>query len=115
MLLHEEQSGRFLRRPKQDYPAATVAEFCTAVLNGVGVTLAHQHIVQADRAVFESIIGNVGSILAFRVGALDAPTVAQQMQGVQASDLINQPNYRAFAQIMIAGEKTKPFSMTTRP
>jgi hypothetical protein len=32
MLLHEEQSGRFLRRPKQDYPAATVAEFCTAVL-----------------------------------------------------------------------------------
>jgi hypothetical protein len=82
---------------------------------GVGVTLAHQHIVQADRSVFESIMGNVGSMLAFRVGALDAPTVAQQMQGVQASDLINQPNYRAFAQIMIAGEKSKPFSMTTRP
>jgi hypothetical protein len=33
MLLHEEQSGRFLRRLKQDYPAATVAEFRTAVLN----------------------------------------------------------------------------------
>ena len=32
MLPHEEQSGRFLRRPQQDYPAATVAEFCTAVL-----------------------------------------------------------------------------------
>ena len=31
MLLHEEQSGRFFRRPKQGYPAATVAEFCTAV------------------------------------------------------------------------------------
>jgi hypothetical protein len=36
MLLHEEQSGRFLRRPKQDYPAATVAEFCTAVLTRSG-------------------------------------------------------------------------------
>jgi len=33
MLPHEEQSGRFLRRPQQDYPAATVAEFCTAVLS----------------------------------------------------------------------------------
>ena len=32
MLPHEGQSGRFLRRPQQDYPAATVAEFCTAVL-----------------------------------------------------------------------------------
>jgi hypothetical protein len=38
MLLHEEQSGRFLRRPKQDYPAATVAEFCTAVLMASGET-----------------------------------------------------------------------------
>ena len=36
MLPHEEQSGRFLRRPQQDYPAATVAEFCTAVLKLVG-------------------------------------------------------------------------------
>jgi hypothetical protein len=33
MLTHEEQSGRFLRRPQQAYPAATVADSCTAVLN----------------------------------------------------------------------------------
>jgi len=30
----EEQNGRFVHRPQQDYPAATVAEFCTAVLIG---------------------------------------------------------------------------------
>lgn len=30
--MQEGQSGRFLRRPQQDYPAATVADFCTAVL-----------------------------------------------------------------------------------
>jgi hypothetical protein len=33
MLLHEEQSGRFLRRPQQAYPAATVADYCAAVLS----------------------------------------------------------------------------------
>jgi hypothetical protein len=32
MLPREEQSGRFLHRPQQDYPAATLADFCTAVL-----------------------------------------------------------------------------------
>jgi len=32
-LPHEEQSGRFLHRPQQAYPAATVADFCTAVLS----------------------------------------------------------------------------------
>jgi hypothetical protein len=44
MLLHEEQSGRFLRRPKQDYPAATVAEFCTAVLTRTATDLIHKPI-----------------------------------------------------------------------
>jgi DNA-binding response OmpR family regulator len=38
----EEQNGRFLHRPQQDYPAATVAEFCTAVLNGRSVILSRQ-------------------------------------------------------------------------
>ncbi len=82
---------------------------------GVAVTLAHQHVLQADRAVFEAIMGNVGSMLAFRVGALDAPTIAAQMQGVTAVDLLNLPNHHAYAQIMTGGEKTKPFSIQTRP
>jgi len=30
MLSQEEQSGRLLRRPQQDHPAAPVADFCTA-------------------------------------------------------------------------------------
>jgi hypothetical protein len=41
MLPHEEQSGRFLRRPQQDYPAATVADFCTAVLMRANDGVAH--------------------------------------------------------------------------
>lgn len=47
MLLDEEQSGRFLRRPKQDYPAATVAEFCTAILTNKE---ARRHRQQATEA-----------------------------------------------------------------
>ena len=31
--MQEGKSGRILRRPQQDYPAATVDQFCTAVLN----------------------------------------------------------------------------------
>jgi type IV secretory pathway TraG/TraD family ATPase VirD4 len=82
---------------------------------GVAVTLAHQHILQADRTVFEAIMGNVGSMLTFRVGALDAPTIAMQMQGVTAADLVGLPNHHAYAQLMIEGGKSKPFSIITRP
>jgi hypothetical protein len=61
----------------------------------VAVTLAHQHMLQADRTVFEAIVGNVGSMLVLRVGALDAPTIAAQMQGVTAVDLVGLPNHHA--------------------
>jgi Helicase HerA, central domain len=82
---------------------------------GVAVTLAHQHILQADRAVFEAIMGNVGTMMAFRVGALDAPTIAMQMQGISPSDLVGLPNHHAYALVMAGGEKSKPFSIQTRP
>jgi type IV secretory pathway TraG/TraD family ATPase VirD4 len=80
---------------------------------GLGVTLAHQHIVQADKTVFEAIMGNVGSMMAFRLGALDAPTISQQFGTVAVSDLVNLPNYRAFVQLMVGGEKSQTFTATT--
>lgn len=82
---------------------------------GVAVTLAHQFIGQADRPIFEAVMGNVGNILAFRIGALDATTISAQLHGIAAADLVNLPNYRAFAQVSIDGTKTLPFTLTTRP
>jgi hypothetical protein len=81
---------------------------------GVGVTLAHQHVAQADRAVFEAVVGNVGSVLAFRVGALDAPMIATQLPGVSTADLVNLPNHHCYAQVMMQGAKSRPFSVETR-
>lgn len=82
---------------------------------GLGLILAHQHIAQADPDVYEAILGNVGSVLAFRVGAFDAPTIARQLVTIEQPDLINLPNHHAFAQITVDGSKTKAFSMTTWP
>jgi hypothetical protein len=47
----EEQNGRFLHRPQQDYPAATVAEFCTAVLRGPSLLVAEGRLNTKGRAV----------------------------------------------------------------
>jgi type IV secretory pathway TraG/TraD family ATPase VirD4 len=75
---------------------------------GLGITLAHQHIVQTDAAVFEAVLGNVGSIMVFRIGAQDAPTFARQLNTIAITDLINQPNHRAFVQLMVKGQPIKP-------
>ncbi len=82
---------------------------------GLGVTLAHQYIEQAEPAVNEAVFGNVGSLIAFRVGALDAPLIARQLGPVSEADLIALPNHRAYTRIMIDGEPTKAFSMATWP
>ncbi|MCU7838883.1 MAG: type IV secretion system DNA-binding domain-containing protein [Candidatus Thiodiazotropha sp. (ex Troendleina suluensis)] len=82
---------------------------------GLGLVLAHQHIVQTDSTVFESILGNVGSLMVFRVGANDAPTFSRQLGTVAVPDLVNLPNYQAFMQLMVDGQKTRPFTVSTWP
>ncbi|MCT8327923.1 TraM recognition domain-containing protein [Acidimangrovimonas sediminis] len=82
---------------------------------GLGVTLAQQHLAQTEAPVFEAIMGNVGSLMAFRTGALDAPTISQQLGTVNVRDLVNQPNHHAYVQLMVRGQKTKTFSAATFP
>lgn len=82
---------------------------------GLGLTLAHQHVVQTDKTVFEAILGNVGTQLVFRVGAKDAPLFQQQLNLFDASDFVNLPNHRAYVQMMVDGSKTKPFSASMMP
>lgn len=82
---------------------------------GLGLVLAHQHIVQADRDVFEAVMGNAGSLIAFRVGAQDAPTFHRQLGTVEVPDLVNLPNYQAFIQLMVRGERVRVFSATMDP
>lgn len=81
----------------------------------LGITLSQQHTQQTSASVFASIIGNAGSMIAFRIGANDAPIMARQLGNVELRDLINQPNHRAFVRLMVDGEQTKAFSMTGHP
>ena len=95
--------------------AAVAAMMSETRKYGLGLTLAHQHIVQTEREVFEAVLGNAGSVLVFRTGALDAPTFAQQLGTVDVPDLVYQPNHRAFVQLMVDGQRTPAFTATTLP
>ena len=82
---------------------------------GLGVTLAHQYIAQAEAAVIEAVLGNVGSVLAFRVGANDVSLVAKQLPGIQPEDLIALPNHEGYLRLMVEGRQRPPFSIRTMP
>lgn len=118
---HDQPEGQ--RRPfmlyVDEFHSFTTSAFASMLSEvrkySLGVTLAQQHIVQSEDAVFEAVMGNVGSLMAFRVGALDAPTISQQLGSVTVPDLVNLPNYHAYVQLMVNGQKTKTFSATTLP
>jgi hypothetical protein len=93
--------------------AAALAEARKYRLN---LILSHQFIGQLDEETRKAIFGNIGSILAFRVGPDDAKYLLTQYEPVfDENDLVNFDNYNGALRILINGEPSKPFSIITFP
>lgn len=60
------------------------------------------------------ILGNVGTLITFRVGAADADLLARELEPVfDALDLANLPNFSVYLKLMADGKMTRPFSAET--
>ena len=81
----------------------------------LGLILAHQHLSQIDNEVRDAIIGNVGNLVVFRVGAGDAPFFERLLPPFSAFDLQNQLNHRANVLMTHRGERLKPFTASMLP
>ncbi len=78
------------------------------------MVLAHQYLDQLDDTVRGAILGNVGTIVSFRVGLTDALLLEKEFYPeFTASDLIGLPNYHIYLKLMIDGVVSKPFSAAT--
>jgi hypothetical protein len=79
--------------------------------------LATQFLEQIDEATLSAVLGNCGSAVVFRSGVRDAEVLAQHLGGnIQPDDIVNLPNFTAYAKLLLNGEPTRgAFSMTTEP
>jgi len=78
--------------------------------------IVHQFIGQLKEEISKAVFGNVGSMVALRVGPEDAEFLEKQFAPVfTANDLMNVDNRQGFARLLINGEQTKPFNMKTLP
>ena len=76
----------------------------------------HQFIGQLDDEKRKAVFGNVGTILAFRVGPEDAKALLPQFEPVfDEEDLVNMDNYNAAFRFLIKGETVRPFTIKTYP
>ncbi|MDP3953396.1 MAG: type IV secretion system DNA-binding domain-containing protein [bacterium] len=78
----------------------------------LNLTIAHQFIKQLEEKITDSVFGNVGSVIAFRVGADDAEYLEKQFLPVfTKEDLMNIDNFNAYVKLLINGQTSKPFNM----
>ncbi len=82
----------------------------------LSLTVAHQYIEQLSDEVKAAVIGNVGTLLAFRVGSTDAEFLEREFTPqFTADDLVNLTKYNIYLKLMVDGVATSPFSATTLP
>lgn len=80
----------------------------------LSLVLAHQYLGQLEPEIADAVIGNVGTLICFRLGAKDAPLFAEEFAPTfEAEDLVNLPNHHIYLRLMIDGQVSKPFSAVT--
>ena len=81
----------------------------------LGLVLAHQYLSQLDLQVRDAILGNVGTILSFRLGLFDAEILENEFKPeISAIDLISLPNYHIYLKVMIDGKVSSAKTLGTK-
>lgn len=82
----------------------------------VGLTLAHQYQSQFANEVRDAVIGNVGTLASFRVGAVDAALISRELgPPIEAMDLVSLPNFNAYVKLLVNGRVSRVFSAVVDP
>jgi predicted CoA-binding protein len=88
----------------------------------LGLVLAHQYLAQLEGSqakkgakqvsLKDAIFGNVGSIMAYKIGAQDAEFMAKEMAPVfSEQDLISMDKYKGVIKLSIDTQPSRPFSI----
>lgn len=78
----------------------------------LNLVIANQFMTQLTDNIREGVLGNVGTIIAGRVGVTDAEMLEKVFTPVfNAEDLHNQPNHHAIATVMMFDMPSSPFTM----
>ncbi|PIT90449.1 MAG: hypothetical protein COU22_02125 [Candidatus Komeilibacteria bacterium CG10_big_fil_rev_8_21_14_0_10_41_13] len=84
------------------------------------LTIAHQYIGQlvrkGDTSIRDAVFGNVGTIVAFRIGPDDAEFLSKQFSPVfNEYDLLNIPKFNAYIRMLVDNQNVPPFNLSPYP
>ncbi len=80
------------------------------------LNIAHQYVAQMTENVRDAVVGNVGTMIIFRVGSADAEMFEKEFMPVfTAEDIVNLNFAQIYLRMTIDGIASKPFSATSLP
>lgn len=82
----------------------------------LNLVVANQFTTQLSEEIRDAVFGNMGTIVAYRVGQNDVDALSRYFQPLfDGEDLLRVPNYNAIVRTLINGVPTQPFSMAALP
>jgi type IV secretory pathway TraG/TraD family ATPase VirD4 len=102
----------------QNYTNKTLTEMLSELRKfKVTLTLAHQYLHQLSDDIRYGVLGNVGTVICFRIGAVDAEYMLMEhyieFLPLTLGDYVNMKNHHVYVKLMIDGKPSKPFSAIT--
>jgi len=99
----------------QSFTTLSVANMVSEIRKyHVGLVLAHQNLFQLEPEVRHAVLGNVGTIVCFRLGPEDAQLIAREFEPTfDRHDIVNLPNHSVYLKLMIDRAPSIPFSAST--
>jgi hypothetical protein len=82
----------------------------------LNLIVANQFTTQLTDEIRDAVFGNMGTIVAFRIGQNDVESLTRYFQPLfDGDDLLRIPNFNTIVRTLISGVPTQPFSMATLP
>src|SRR3989344_7812940 len=82
---------------------------------GLCMHLTNQYLTQLPDAIRDSVLGNVGTFVAFEVGAEDAKILSREFSPITEHDFIGLPRFNFYIKLMIDGKTSEAFSGMSLP
>lgn len=76
---------------------------------GLAVHLTNQYIAQLPESMRSAVLGNVGTLITFQIGAGDGDFLKSEMQPLSSDDLQNVPPHHFYLKCTIDGKPFEPF------
>lgn len=100
----------------QNFLSDSVASLLSEIRKyGVSLTLANQFTAQLPPNIRDAVLGNIGSLVCFRVGAADAAQLADELHPFSAESLCDLGRFEACCRLMRGGQPAEPTTVRTLP